>query len=210
MADEKKEKKRKKLGIWIPNVEIFNKFISKVAEKHGQTYGKTGDELINAIILWLEYEERGGEDLSLRDTHTHTHAPKHRPRKTKIAEKDVMYGKAYPLTSRERRLRQIGTILFSTQTSEVLEGKNNFVVSDKGMEKIIVSQKISENRVIKDYIHAMEVKGWIQKIPKSSLYAILANVISDDLGLEFPEGYLQKTLNAEKEERLNGNNHLTL
>ena len=34
---KKEETERKKLGIWIPNIEIYRRFLAKVAEKHGKT-----------------------------------------------------------------------------------------------------------------------------------------------------------------------------
>ena len=58
---------RKKLGIWIPDEDIWKKFVSKVAEIHGQTYGRTGEELEEAILLWLENKKRAATGRDRED-----------------------------------------------------------------------------------------------------------------------------------------------
>ena len=105
---------RKKLGIWIPDEDIWKKFVSKVAEIHGQTYGRTGEELEEAILLWLEKHENvsEGDTPSRENTRTHEEKKEKKPReKHKAAEnKDEMYGRIQT-TKREQRLEEIEKML---------------------------------------------------------------------------------------------------
>ena len=127
---------RKKLGIWIPDEDIWKKFVSKVAEIHGQTYGKTGEELEEAILLWLEKHENvseGGTPLR-ENTRTHEEKKEKKPRgKHKAENKDVMYGRIQT-TKGEQRLEEIGKMLLGAAD----------LINKKGLEKFIVSQKVSD------------------------------------------------------------------
>lgn len=114
-----------------------------------------------------------------------------------------MPGKTYPQTSRERRLKEIGRILFSNQiTATDIEENREFLMSKKGIERLIIAENISESRVIKDYIRVMELKGWIGK--RMGRYEIFPLNIGEDLSLEYPEGYIEKIVEKEKSKAHNG------
>lgn len=208
---KKEETERKKLGIWIPNIEIYRRFLAKVAEKHGKTYGKTGEEIINALLLWMEHEEvkeeeetapGGGEIKKVK--HTHTHLTEEEIKEFKeiegeniaYAKVDEKYAKRYPLNSRERRLGEIGKMLHSTQISSLKRGKA-FLISYKGLQRLVTMQKVSDNRVIEGYIATMELRGWIQRESKTT-YSILPMIISEDLDLHIDGEYLKKLIYEEK------------
>ena len=203
---------RKKISVWISDVPLFNEFLSKVAEKHGQTYGRTGDEILNAIILWLEKEEEGqGSSSRKRGVCAHTQKKRSRimrERKKKIDIGETEQKKPIPPTSRERRLIEIGQALFNKQIKATEEGKEYFVMSFRGMEKAIMSQNISEGRRIKDYIHAMETKGWIKK--RFGAYTISAKTIGEELGLSYSPEYIKKIMERTNSEDLDGEEQQTL
>ena len=189
---------RKKLGIWIPDGELWGEFVSKVAKKYGQTYGKVGKELVGAIELWLENEEKVEEEEALEHGDTHTHREKekikHKVRGREINDHEVAYGKengkpvAYPLNSRERRLKAIGRILLG----------GSGIITLKGLERIIVSQKVGDRRVINDYKNVLEVKGWITRLSKTK-YATACDIISNELNIPLVNGHSK--IDQVKEER---------
>ena len=205
--DEENMSKRKKLGIWIPDEKIYNTFLMKVAEKHGQTYGRTGDELLNAIILWLEREGEGGADSSgERGVCAHTPKQKSRPpgeKEEKIGIKETAPKEAsYPSTPRNERLKAIGLMLFNKQIAAIEKENDYFEMSFRGIEKVIMAQNITEGRRVKDYIHTMEIKRWIGV--RLGRYIIFSSRIANDLGLTYPEGYIEKMMERRKLEDRNG------
>ena len=179
---------RKKLGIWIPNGELWGEFVSKVAKKHRQTYGKVGEELVKAIEIWLENEEKVEEEEAFERGGTHTHMTKKemksKNRRREINDHEVAYGKGngkpivYPLNSRERRIRQIGKILLG----------GSGIISLKGLERIIATQKVGDRRVIKDYKKSLEIRGWIRQISPVR-YATAQDTISEELNLPLVNGH---------------------
>jgi len=201
-GEREEEELIKNLNIRKVNRKVWEQFKGIVAAKTGKMHGVLGIELEKALKHYIRFEEEEmqGSSVPRRDEHTHTQT--HRIRK------DMTYEKAYPLTSRERRLKAIGNILFNNNASAIVQGRSAFVMSEKGMERLIISQKISEQRVIKDYIHAMQIKGWIEK--EKTHYTIISDAIAEELNLSYPAGYIKKTLEGKHEELLNGGNHLTL
>ena len=98
---------RKKLGILIPNEETWKRFVSKVAEIHGQSYGRTGEELEEVILLRLEKHENVSNESPPLHENTRTHEEnKEKMPHGKNSNKDVMYGLSQT-TKREQRLEEI-------------------------------------------------------------------------------------------------------
>jgi hypothetical protein len=86
-----------------------------------------------------------------------------------------MYGRSQT-TKREQRLEEIWKML--------LGGAD--LINKKGLEKFIVSQKVSDIKVTKDYIRTMELRDWITKLTPHK-YAIMKESLSEDLGWPIPE-----------------------
>lgn len=193
--EEKKEKeeedeKIENLHVRKVSRRLWERFTGLAATRRGKLHGILGEELEEAITFYLEIiEKEEAESPSLKGAHTHTEKEKfkHKGRGREIKDHEVAYQKengkpiAYPLNSRERRLRQIGKILLG----------GSGVISLKGLERIIVTQKVGDRRVINDYKKVLEVKGWIKRISPVR-YAIVQEEISDDLNLPLVNGHAKK------------------
>ena len=105
---------------------------------------------------------------------THEEKKGKKPR-GKHSNKDVMYGHGNT-TKREQRLEEIGKMLLGAAD----------LINKRGLEKFIVSQKVSDIKVTKDYIRTMELRGWITQLTPHK-YAIMKESLSEDLGKPIPE-----------------------
>ncbi len=176
---------------------LWAEFKKDVLERTGKTHGVLGPELAELVKQHLyggggTFPRRGVSDAQKRTPGTG---------EEKINPDNIVYGKQKvdPINAREHRMGEIGKILFGNQASAVVQGKENFIITVKGLEKLVISQKVSTDRVIKDYIHSLEVRGWIEKI-SGKRYTILPATICEDLHLEYPEGYIEKVVQRRKEE----------
>ena len=123
-------------------------------------------EMASIIILTNEFM---GEEKSS----THTEKEKFKSR--------VVYGKGvkpvYPLNSRERRLKAIGKLLLGTD-----------IINLKGLERLIIMQKVGDRRVINDYKRVLDIKGWVIKVSPNR-YTVAQDVISDELNIPLVGGH---------------------
>ena len=204
--EEKEEEKNgvmkiKKLEVRNVNKALWERFKAiVVAENGGKMKGVLGGAMDEALTLFIESREGGGAFFSRRDTHTHKEKKVHSKRKIRD-KKIIMPEKLIPETSRERRLKEIGRILFTNQTTSIVRGEEEeFLMSRKGIERLIIAQNISESRVISDYIRVMDLKGWIGK--RMGRYEIYPSKIGEDLDLEYPEGYIEKLIERKKSEEV--------
>ena len=187
--------KIKKLEVRNVNKALWDKFKAiVVAESGGKMKGVLGGAMDEALTLFIESREGGGAFFSKKDTHTH--AGKKARSKRKIRDKERI-----PSTPRERRLKEIGGILFKNQIAVIdEEEEEDWLMSKRGIERLIIAQNISESRVIADYIRVMELKGWIGK--RMGRYEIYHSKIGEDLDLEYPEGYIEKLIERTKSEEV--------
>ena len=195
--EEYSDMKIKKLEVRSVNKALWNKFKALVvAENEGKMRGILGSAMDEALSLFIDSREGVGDFSSRKDTHTQrekkVRSKREKPEKERIMSENMVDGNTNHQNPRERRLAKIGNILFGNQITAILEEEEDFLISKKGLERLIISQNISEDRVIKDYIHVMELKGWIEK--RTGRYTILPSKIGDDLALEYPEGYIEKLM----------------
>ena len=200
--EEYSDMKIKKLEVRSVNKALWDKFKALVvAENEGKMRGILGSAMDEALSLFIDSREGRGDFSSRKDTHTQREK-KVRSKREKPEKERIMSGNTNQQNPRERRLTKIGNILFANQITAILGEEEDFLISKKGLERLIISQNISEDRVIKDYIHVMELKGWIEK--RTGRYTILPSKIGDDLALEYPEGYIEKLMERRKLEDRNG------
>ena len=167
--------------------KLWELFTGAAATRRGKLHGILGEELEEAIVAYLEKIEEEVEEASERGG-THTHMTKKemksKNRRREINDHEVAYGKGngkpivYPLNSRERRIRQIGKILLG----------GSGIISLKGLERIIATQKVGDRRVIKDYKKSLEIRGWIRQISPVR-YATAQDIISEELNLPLVNGH---------------------
>ena len=169
--------------------KLWELFTGAAATRRGKLHGILGEELEEAIVAYLEKieeEEEGG--LKRKGTHTHTRKTKKEQKiRREVGDHEVAYQKengnpiAYPLNSRERRIRQIGKILMGV----------GGVINLKGLERIIVTQKVGDRRVIQDYKNILETRGWITRLSKTR-YEVAQAEISEELHIPMVNGHAKK------------------
>ncbi len=193
--------KIKKLEVRSVNKALWNKFKALVvAENEGKMRGILGSAMDEALSLFIDSREGVGDFSSRKDTHTQRE--KKVRSKSKIRDKEIiMPENPNQQTPRERRLAEIGINLFGNQITAIEREEEDFCMSKKGLKRLIIMQSISEDRVIKDYIRVLELKGWIET--RAGRYAILHSKIADDLDLEYPKGYIEKLMERRKLEDRN-------
>lgn len=212
----KKERKKRDEGEEvIENLQIRNfpkklwiEFKKDVLERTGQTHGVLGEELAEIIRQHLYGEERehpGGIPIK-KSAHTHTLEDEIKEveiNNVAYAKEYESHEKGYALTSREKRLTEIGKMLYSTQMASQERNEKDFKVSLKGLKRLVTMQKISDKRVVQGYIETMELRGWILKT-STSKYSILPFVISDELHLHYDSSHAKKII-GEKLKEVNNN-----
>jgi len=176
------------------NKRLWERFKGAVAMKTGKMHGVLGIELNEALSLYLDMIENEGEEGTCpqkRGAHTHD-----RKDRKVITDNGIMYGKGYVPSQREKKLEEVGRILYQKVEAFAMRGKK-FKINKAGLERLIVAQHVSEARVIKSYIKTLELKGWI--IATSAFkgrYKVMDNTISEDLDIPVSEEFMKKKIEA--------------
>lgn len=196
--EEKEEGDEKIENLHVRKISrrLWEQFTGIAATRRGKLHGILGEELEEAIRGYIEKSEEEEEEAFERGgTHTHTReTKKEQKNRRKVGDHEIAYQKengnpkVYPLNSRERRLKAIGRILLG----------GSGIITQKGLERIIVSQKVGDRRVINDYKKVLEVKGWITRMTKTK-YATACDIISEELSIPLVNGH--KESERIKEER---------
>ena len=144
-SEKWKKKKSKKEKIENLQIRGFPKtlwaeFKKDVLERTGKTHGVLGPELAELVKRHLH---GGGEASPKKVIERHAQKRKSRTGEEKINPDNIVYGKQKvdPINARERRMEEIGKILFNNQTSAVNQGREDFIITEKGLERLLYHKK---------------------------------------------------------------------
>ena len=191
--------------------KVWERFKGVVATETGKLHGVLGMELEEALKLYIREKEREeitipGVEVERRKVHTHTledEIKEVESNNVAYAKEYQSHEKGYALTSREKRLAEIGKMLYSTQMASQERNEKDFKISQKGLKRMVTMQKISDKRVVQGYIETMELRGWILKASNTK-YSILPFIIGDELHLHYDSSHAKKII-GEKLKEVNNN-----
>ena len=168
--------------------EIFwSEFKDSVRERCGKLHTALGLEVEKALKLYQEGFSQTG------DTHTHQKKEeskqKEKEKKQKIP-KGIVIGK-----TRAERINNVGKML--------MYGSEE--ISDAGVQRLITSQQVGDERVIESYIQTMKLRGWLMAKGRNTGMAVLRSTISKALDVPLPRETLEKMVESYKMPQVEGN-----
>ena len=167
--------------------EMWSEFKENVIEKYGKLHTVLGLEVEKALREYMEGHPQRGS------THTHQKQEEKTEQKEDSKEK-ISKGIAVGKT-RAERINNVGEML--------MYGSEE--ISDVGIQRLITSQQVGDERVIESYIQTMKLKGWLVTRGKEAGLGVLRSTISKALDVQLPGETLEKMMDSYKMPQVEGN-----